>query len=96
MLILIDFVDPKSPNTIELQFTPDSTKNSIVFILENQNKTLEIRISEKLDPEELETIQKQGKIMSMVNTFVGSFAEVANLVLSFLGLDASGSLMRLS
>ena len=81
---------------MDLEFTPDTTKNSFKFSLADQNITVPTKINEKLDTQVLQSSQTQGSTMSTVNNFAGSTAEASSLLLSFLSLDASGSLMKLS
>lgn len=93
-LITADFIPEVKSSSIDLVFSPDSSKFTERFWLREETQTLTVQKTEKIESEKIESGKKNGALISGLNTYAGGTAEVASLGLSFVNIDASGQMMK--
>lgn len=81
---------------MELEFFPEKSKFTTDFSLVDETIKLKVPVKKKLDPEQLESAKKLGANVSTLNTYAAGLAEGISVGITFLNLDPSGHLMKLS
>lgn len=85
-----------SQESLELVFTPNTNTFSDSFRLTDKESRLTIQVTKKLDQEKFENTKKSGETLSGLNAYAGGAGEIASIGLTFLNLDPSGNMMKIS
>lgn len=90
------FTEDSKAESIELQFTKDSSKENADFVFDFSPTTVVIQRIHQVSPEALKMMADLGYTISQMNKYTEPATYASTVIVSFLGLDVSGDLLKFS
>jgi hypothetical protein len=92
----VNFKDDDGGEVFDLTFSPDSTKETSAFKLEDKTFSIQIQTAPKFDEGEVASTADTGSLVGNMNKYTSGSTDYLSYLLAFLNFDPSGHIMKFS